>query len=65
MVDISSEDIWKVVDSWKNTPGSDIQKFCMMLDVLVKLVPLQIAFNVPTRDPLHETTTNAQKERGK
>ena len=56
MVTVSSEDIWKIVDSWKNTPGSGIQKYCMILEALNKLTPVHIDFNVPTRDPLHETT---------
>ncbi len=50
---MKSSQIWQIVDTWSTVPGTSIQKFMMMLEILVK-AEIRVEFDTPTRDPLKE-----------
>lgn len=50
---MKSSQIWPIVDSWIKVPGTSIQKFMIMVDILAK-AKIRIEFDTPTRDPLKD-----------
>lgn len=48
---MQSSQIWAIVDTWNKVPGTPIQKFMMMVEILHK-AGIKIEFNTKNRDPL-------------